>query len=40
MQENGMWTDVSWARPARHYAALYKQAAADATAAPVRAVVA
>ena len=33
MQENGMWTDVSWTRPARHYAALYKAAAADAKAA-------
>ena len=33
MQENGMWTDVSWARPARHYVALYKSAVADARAA-------
>ena len=30
MQENGMWADVSWARPAQHYANLYRQAAADA----------
>ena len=29
LQENAMWTDVSWARPARHYAALYKAAAAE-----------
>ena len=28
LQENGMWTDVSWARPARHYANLYRAAAA------------
>ncbi len=30
MQDNGMWSDVSWARPALHYANLYKAAAADA----------
>ena len=29
LQENGMWTDVSWSRPARHYANLYKAAAAQ-----------
>ena len=29
LQENGMWTDVSWARPARHYANLYRAAAAE-----------
>jgi starch synthase len=32
LQENGMWTDVSWTRPARHYATLYKAAAAAAKA--------
>lgn len=32
MQENGMWTNVGWGRPAVHYANLYRRAAADAKA--------
>jgi len=35
MQQSGMATDVSWRKPARRYAALYREIVAERTAAPI-----